>query len=145
VIVTLRVKTEWVIEENDRGKKVPRKIGTQPIMRDGIEFEMDVFGDMNQANELVITKTRCEALNEGIYKKPGKDVADILRVWLTDGAPEVKPWEGKFSEMEQAIGRERYVALLGVQGYASAAEIPNKAKAVDVYRAMQAEINQNAA
>jgi hypothetical protein len=139
VIITLRVKTEWVIEENDRGKKVPRKIGTQPIMRDGIEFEMDVFGDMNQSNELVITKTRCEALNEGIYKKPGRDVADILTAWLTDGAPEVKPWEAKFAELEKALGHDAYIALLGQSGYTTAAEIPNKDTAISIYRVMAAK------
>jgi hypothetical protein len=130
------VKTEWVIEKNDRGKNEPRKIGTQPIMRDGIEFEMDVFGDMNQQNELVITKTRCEALNEGVYKKPGKEVAAILSAWLTDGAPEVRPWAEAFSALEQNIGHERYVELLGVEGYTNMTEIPNADRAKQVYKSI---------
>src|SRR5690606_18286817 len=33
VIVTLRAKTEYVIEEDSRGKKVPRKVGLKPEQR----------------------------------------------------------------------------------------------------------------
>lgn len=86
IIVTMRVKTEWVLEKNSRGNMEPRKVGLSPIMRDGIEFEFDVVGDLNQENELIVTKTRCPVLAQGIYKKAGKDVSDILTGWL-HGAP----------------------------------------------------------
>ncbi|HZE34069.1 MAG TPA: ATP-binding protein, partial [Actinoallomurus sp.] len=39
VIVTMRTKTEWVVQENERGRKEPKKIGTKPEQRDGIEYE----------------------------------------------------------------------------------------------------------
>ena len=42
------MKTEWVIEKDDRtGKSTPRKVGLQPVMRDGIEYEFDVCGDID--------------------------------------------------------------------------------------------------
>lgn len=88
VICTLRTKTEWVIEENERGKKVPRKIGTAPIMRDGIEFEFDVCGDMDQDNTLIVTKTRCSALAGQAISKPGDALAKTLVAWLSDGDEE---------------------------------------------------------
>jgi hypothetical protein len=98
VIVTLRSKTEWVLEENDKGKKIPRKVGMAPVMRDGIEFEFDVFAEMTASNEFVVTKTRCPELNECIFRKPGADVANILKVWMTGSpveavvaTPSVKP------------------------------------------------------
>ena len=38
ILVSMRVKTEWVMEtEEGTGKTKPRKIGLQPVMRDGIE------------------------------------------------------------------------------------------------------------
>ena len=46
VIVTMRAKTEYVLEEDSRGKKVPRKIGMAPIQRDGLEYEFTVVGDL---------------------------------------------------------------------------------------------------
>lgn len=47
LIVTMRAKTEHIIETDDRGRQVPRKIGVAPIQRDGLEFEFDVVADMD--------------------------------------------------------------------------------------------------
>ena len=85
VIVTLRVKTEYILEEGARGTKIPRKIGTQPVMRDGIEYEFDVCGDMDLENKLMISKTRCSALAGQSFVRPGKDIGRILLAWAEDG------------------------------------------------------------
>jgi hypothetical protein len=87
VLVSLRAKTEWVLERDEKtGKTAPRKVGLAPVMRDGIEYEFDVCGEMDQENALVITKSRCPKLAGGVFTKPGKEVADILKEWL-DGPP----------------------------------------------------------
>lgn len=86
IIVSMRTKTEWVVEEDARGKKVPRKIGLAPVMRDGIEFEFDLCGDMDQENTLTITKSRCPELAGKAINRPGKDMARTMKAWLT-GAP----------------------------------------------------------
>jgi len=93
VLVSLRAKTEWLLERDEKtGKTAPRKVGLAPVMREGIEYEFDVCGDMDQENALIITKSRCPQLTGGVFPKPGKEVADILKEWL-DGppAPPVKP------------------------------------------------------
>ena len=83
ILVSMRAKTEWVLERDDRsGKTVPRKVGLAPVMRDGIEYEFDVCGDLDQENTLLITKTRCPRLAGGIFPKPGKELADVLKEWL---------------------------------------------------------------
>jgi hypothetical protein len=87
IIVTMRAKTEYVMEENERGKKVPKKVGMAPVQRDGMEYEFDVVADMNQENDLVVSKSRCPAMTGQIISKPGKQVADLLNAWLSDGAP----------------------------------------------------------
>lgn len=86
VIVSMRSKAEYVIEQNANGKSAPRKVGTTPIQRDGLEYEMDVFCDMDHENTLIVQKSRCSELAGKIIVKPGPDVADILKRWL-DGAP----------------------------------------------------------
>jgi len=91
VIVTMRTKTEYVLEENEKGKKVPRKVGLQPVQRDGLEYEFDVVGDLNLENQLTIGKTRCPVLAGQYFERPGKNVADILNAWITDGAPAPPP------------------------------------------------------
>lgn len=87
VIATLRTKTEYVLEEDSRGKKAPKKIGLQPIQRDGLEYEFDLVADLNLDHELVVSKTRCSALDKAVIREPGEEVAEVLRRWLTDGAP----------------------------------------------------------
>jgi hypothetical protein len=92
VLVSMRVKTEWIIDQDARtGKSKPRKVGLQPVMRDGIEYEFDVCGEMDQENTLVITKSRCSKLAGGVFPKPGKELAEILKEWLTGARAEVLP------------------------------------------------------
>lgn len=85
VIVTMRTKTEWVVEEDERGRKQPRKVGTRPEQRDGIEYEFDIVGDLDQDNTLVISKSRCFELSGAVVRKPGPDLAKQVRAWLDDG------------------------------------------------------------
>lgn len=85
LIVTMRTKTEYVVETKD-GKTAPRKIGLAPIQRDGLEYEFDVFADLDQDNTLIVRKTRCPALAGGVFPKAGKEVAAILNIWL-QGTP----------------------------------------------------------
>ena len=83
ILASMRAKTEWILDRDDRtGKTVPRKVGLAPVMRDGIEYEFDVCGDMDQENMLIITKTRCPKLAAGVFPKPGKELADLLKEWL---------------------------------------------------------------
>lgn len=86
VIVTMRTKTEYVVEQVN-GKSVPRKIGMAPVQKDGVEYEFDVAGSLSVDNVLTIEKTRCPALNGKVIRQPGADIARELRAWLSDGAP----------------------------------------------------------
>lgn len=89
VIATMRTKQDYVLELDDRGKQKPVKVGMAPVQREGFEYEFDVVMNMDIDNQGVITKTRCPALTGGVYKKPGKEVSDILLQWLS-GAPVVR-------------------------------------------------------
>lgn len=84
VIVTMRAKTEYVIETNDKGRQIPRKVGLAPVQRDGLEYEFDVVGDMDSAG-LIVTKTRCPSLDGQVIARPGEELGAALRAWLTDG------------------------------------------------------------
>lgn len=93
VIVTLRSKQDYAQEKDEKtGRTVIRKLGMAPIQRDGVEYEFDVFGDMNMDNELIIQKSRCSALAGAVIAKPGAQVAETLKSWLSGVAP-ADPWE----------------------------------------------------
>lgn len=87
VIVTMRTKTEWVVEEDDRGKKVPKKLGLAPVQRQDLDYEFDVVGELDHQNAMVVSKTRCSALAGKSILRPGKELANLLKAWLGDGAP----------------------------------------------------------
>jgi hypothetical protein len=87
VIVTLRAKTEYAIEKNAQGKNEVKKLGIGYVQRDGLEFEFDVVGDMDQDNYFTVAKTRCPLLSGRRFHKPNGELSEILRAWLTDGAP----------------------------------------------------------
>jgi hypothetical protein len=73
---------EYVQDKDERGKTVIRKVGLQPVQRDGLEYEFDVVGDLDQDNTLVVTKTRCSALAGAVISKPGAEFAQHLTGWL---------------------------------------------------------------
>lgn len=92
MIVTMRVKSEYVMETNEKGKISPRKIGLAPVQRDGLEYEFDVVGNMDRDNNLVIDKTRIPFLNGEVFNKPGKGLGQKILAWLdgNDPTPERK-------------------------------------------------------
>lgn len=87
LIVTMRTKMEYVLEEDSRGKKVPRKVGLQPVQRDGLEYEFDIIGDLSVDHVLAITKSRCSEIADAVIEKPGADLAKTLRAWVDGGGP----------------------------------------------------------
>lgn len=119
VIVTMRTKTEYVVEQNDKGKSAPRKVGLAPVQKDGIEYEFDVAGSMNIDNVMTIEKTRCPALSGRTIRHPGADVAAELRAWLDVGVPraEVAPTESPPPESS----KPRQVAAVPATGDTMAA------------------------
>lgn len=88
LIATMRQKQDFVVEDGDKGKKTPRKVGMAAIQRDGLEYEFDVVGEMDLDNTLAVTKSRCSAINQAVIRKPGEKLAETLYAWVTaDGAP----------------------------------------------------------
>lgn len=113
MIATMRSKTEWVLEENEKGKKTPRRVGMEPVMRAGVEYEFTVVGDINLDHQLVITKTRCSALADAVIDKPGAQLARTLREWLgTGAAPAPRPIPVAASEPVTAALDSTFSAFL---------------------------------
>lgn len=90
VIATIRSKTKWVEQEDSRGKKSYQRAGTEPVARDGIEYEFDVVGDLDLDHNLVISKSRAGGRIDSMYRSPGPEFGQAVLAWLTDGAVDVK-------------------------------------------------------
>ena len=90
IICTMRTKTEYVIEPNSYGKSAPRKVATTPVQRQDVEYEFDVYGDMDIDNTLIVHKSRCSELAGAVIAKPDRQVAEVLKRWLA-GEPAPEP------------------------------------------------------
>lgn len=87
VVVCLRSKQRYDIEDGNDGRKRVTKLGMQPDQRDGLEFEFDFVGDIDMEHYLRVNKTRCMALDGQVIHKPGGDLAMQLLDWLAHGEP----------------------------------------------------------
>jgi hypothetical protein len=89
IIATMRSKTEYVVETVN-GKSTPRKVGMAPIQRADVEYEFDIYADMDIDNRMIIQKSRCSALVGEIIEKPDGSLAEFIQTWLA-GEPLPEP------------------------------------------------------
>lgn len=88
IIATMRAKTEYVQEKDERtGKSVVRKIGLAPIMRDGIDYEFTIFMELDTQHMAFVGKDRTR-LFDGQIVKPDAEVGRQLLAWLQTGDEE---------------------------------------------------------
>ncbi len=88
VIATMRAKTEYVQEKDERtGRQVVRKIGLAPVMRDGIEYEFTIFMELDSQHLAHVGKDRTR-LFDGMILRPDVDTGRELLAWLDSGAQE---------------------------------------------------------
>lgn len=148
LIVTMRVKTEYVQEKDERGKTVISKRGLQPVQREGLDYEFDIVADMEpERNTMLVSKTRCSKLRGKMFEMPGPEVVEIIRDWLESGAPQEPPhWsevaahKATFLEAVKTKGLRGsdVLAALGVERISEHQGTINDAiKALDSYAAQQ--------
>jgi hypothetical protein len=99
VIVTMRVKTEYVTEEDARGRKQTRRVGLKPDQRDNVDYEFSVIGDMDDEHTLTVVKSTCPDLVDRRISRPAEssDLVDTLAAWLGSGeaAPDANTFRDK--------------------------------------------------
>jgi nucleoside-triphosphatase THEP1 len=119
IICTLRSKVEHVIEQVN-GRTQVRKVGLQPVQRDGLEYEFTVVGDVNQDHELIVTKTRAAWLKDAIIREAGEELGKKLAEWLAGGEavpePKAEPKKPLFTEIADYIHGAKTVRTLGKIG-----------------------------
>lgn len=130
LIVTMRSKQEYVQEKDDRGRTQIRKVGMQPVQRDGLDYEFTVTADMDTDHNFVIGKTRISSLTDRVVVKPDGKIADELHTWLESGesapppAPRQEPPAQQPRQMSQAAAmpakRDREIVdfWMGVKNFA---------------------------
>jgi hypothetical protein len=87
IICTIRSKQGYMITEASQGQKGEiRKVGMDPIQRDGIEYEFVTVFDMNMKHFAEVSKDRT-GLFDGTVFQPSKLTGEMFRKWLDGAAP----------------------------------------------------------
>lgn len=86
VIMTMRSKTEWTTEQNDRGKSKPVRVGLTPEQGKGIEYEFDMLVEMSTDHSANVIKDRTGKYQDAVMNKPDEKFGEDIMDWLNDGA-----------------------------------------------------------
>lgn len=84
IIATMRSKTEYVQEKNDKGKTEVKKIGMAPVQREGMDYEFTVVLDMNIQHNAIASKDRTGVFDGQIFN-PNQKTGAALKAWLESG------------------------------------------------------------
>lgn len=82
-ICTLRVKQDYVLTENDRGKQVPVKVGLAPVQRDDVEYEFDIMFTIGRDH--IATTSKDVTFLDGFGAVITSDLGKQLAEWANDG------------------------------------------------------------
>ncbi len=85
IICTLRSKQEYIIEQNDKGKQAPRKVGLAPVQREGFEYELTTMFDIAMNHEAETSKDRTGLFVDKITQI-SEETGKAFVEWLNAGA-----------------------------------------------------------
>lgn len=86
VISTIRSKTAYEMQEDEKGKKTPVKIGLAPIQRDGMEYEFTLVLDVSVEKHIATASKDRTRLWDGRHEVISRQCGVELREWLGSGA-----------------------------------------------------------
>lgn len=84
MIVAMRGKDEYVMEEDDKGKQVPKKVGLGPQQRDGFEYEFHVAFNLDMQHVASSVKDNSHFF-DGTYKVLTEEDGERLLAWAESG------------------------------------------------------------
>ena len=107
-IVTMRSKQAYILETNDKGKQTPRKVGLDPIQREGTEYEYTIVFEVNMAHRAATSKNRTTLFSDGelIDLKSAK-VAQDIKEWLANGVLLPRPTEDVAGTVSDEVERQK--------------------------------------
>jgi hypothetical protein len=106
IIVTLRSKQEYILEQTNSGKQAPKKVGLAPIMRDGMEYEFTVVFDIGMDHQFMVSKDRTD-LFDGVVATIDEGTGIQLKNWLASPPPTPPP-ESKKDQQAQSHPPETF-------------------------------------
>ncbi len=81
IIVTIRGKDQYVLEQDERGKQVPKKIGLGGIQRDGVEYEYTLTFLIDRDTNVAISQKDNTHIFDSRYEMLTEEHGEMIRKW----------------------------------------------------------------
>jgi len=116
IIATMRSKTEWAVQQDEKGKVKPVRMGLAPEQGKGIEYEFDMLMEISPDHSAVIIKDRTGKYQDEMIELPDEEFGTALANWLSDGAAP-QPRQDDKTEKYRARWNEltNEATVLGIQ------------------------------
>ncbi len=89
VIIAARSKTEYVLTQGEKGGMTPKKVGMGIVFRDGIEYEVSIALEVDQANHVAqVTKDRTTIFQDTPFFKITPEHGQQIMEWLKSNTEE---------------------------------------------------------
>jgi hypothetical protein len=100
IIATMRSKQAYEQVEKD-GRKQVVKLGLQPQVRDGAEYEFGIVFSVNQAHRAEATKDRTALFADQMIDLTDAEVHASLVGWMNAGGMEARPERASIDQIEK--------------------------------------------
>ncbi len=108
IIATMRTKTEWLTQKDDRGKMRPVRVGLAPQQGKGIEYEFDLLMELTADHMCTVIKDRSGQYQDVIIEMPGEELGQELAEWLDQGeAPKPRKKKAPAPAEKKAAGKKK--------------------------------------
>ena len=150
VICTMRSKTEWLQEKDEKsGKTKPVRVGLTPEQGKGIEYEFDMLIEINPEHFATVIKDRTggdfqDVIVEKIDEKFGERIAALLGKG-TERPAKVSQFVSAMRTIKSEIGDEKYFSVLKEAGYTDEDSIDKLSRDIQstIYKALVAKKGGN--
>ena len=89
VIIAARSKTEYVLTQGEKGGMTPKKVGMGIVFRDGIEYEVSIALEVDQASHVAqVTKDRTTIFQDTPFFKITPEHGQQIMEWLKSNSEE---------------------------------------------------------
>jgi len=155
VIATMRSKTKFVQEKGSDGRTIVRKIGLNPIQKDGMEFEFTTFFEIDAEHNAFGSKDRTNTFDQE-YFVITPDTGKKLMKWLKGGTSKktkvigvakadpkeaLADMQGDVVALCQELGGSKNEDLMTVLKKYEKNGNPNKIKDIKKLKELQTKLN----
>lgn len=111
VIVTMRSKTAYEMQNDEKGKKTPVKVGLAPIQREGMEYEFTIVFDIEREKHYALVSKDRTGLFKDTIDVITPATGELIQKWIDEGIEAPDPWVKFEEEKCFAKGKEGWMPV----------------------------------